>query len=101
MNAAAARVIVYTKPACVQCNATYKVLDKWGIEYEKIDISIDAASRDFVMSLGYLQAPVVYATFEDSSEPDHFSAFRPERIKELARRLGIDVDELQTARQAS
>ena len=27
-------ITVYTKPACVQCNATYKALDKQGIAYE-------------------------------------------------------------------
>ena len=32
-------VTVYTKPACVQCNATYKALDKQGIEYEVVDIT--------------------------------------------------------------
>ena len=32
-------VTVYTKPACVQCNATYKALDKQGIAYEKVDIT--------------------------------------------------------------
>ena len=34
-------ITVYTKPACVQCNATYKALDKQGIAYEKVDISLD------------------------------------------------------------
>ena len=32
-------ITVYTKPACVQCNATYKALDKQGIAYDKVDIS--------------------------------------------------------------
>ncbi|KRD18219.1 NrdH-redoxin [Mycobacterium sp. Root265] len=70
-------VTVYTKPACVQCNATYKALDKEGIAYEKVDISIDAEARDYVMALGYLQAPVVVAG------NDHWSGFRPDRIKAL------------------
>ena len=26
-------ITVYTKPACVQCHATYKALDKIGLEY--------------------------------------------------------------------
>jgi glutaredoxin-like protein NrdH len=26
-------ITVYTKPACVQCNATYKAMDKQGITY--------------------------------------------------------------------
>ena len=28
-------ITVYTKPACVQCTATYKALDKQGIAYER------------------------------------------------------------------
>ena len=71
-------VTVYTKPACVQCTATYRALDKAGIEYAVIDISTDPDARDYVMALGYLQAPVVVAG--DS----HWSGFRPDRIKELA-----------------
>ncbi|OBJ56490.1 redoxin NrdH [Mycobacterium sp. 1423905.2] len=71
-------ITVYSKPACVQCVATYKALDKQGIPYEKVDISLDVEARDYVMALGYLQAPVVVAG------DDHWSGFRPDRIKALA-----------------
>lgn len=71
-------ITVYTKPACVQCNATYKALDKLGLSYEKVDITQAAEARDYVMGLGYLQAPVVVAGDE------HWSGFRPDRIKKLA-----------------
>lgn len=71
-------VTVYTKPACVQCNATKKALDKAGLDYELVDISVDDTARDYVMSLGYLQAPVVVAG------EDHWSGFRPDSIKALA-----------------
>ncbi|WP_067658400.1 glutaredoxin-like protein NrdH [Nocardia harenae] len=71
-------ITVYTKPACVQCNATYKALDKAGVDYSVVDISQDDDARDFVMALGYLQAPVVVAGEE------HWSGFRPDRIKALA-----------------
>ena len=54
-------VTVYTKPACVQCNATYKALDKQGIAYDVVDITEVPEARDYVMALGYLQAPVVVA----------------------------------------
>ncbi len=70
-------ITVYTKPACVQCNATYKALDKQGLTYDVVDISEDDAARDYVMSLGYLQAPVVVA------DDHHWSGFRPDRIKAL------------------
>ncbi len=76
-------VTVYTKPACVQCVATYKALDKQGIVYEKIDISQDDEARDYVMSMGYLQAPVVVAG------SDHWSGFRPDRIKSLAGAVAV------------
>lgn len=71
-------ITVYTKPACVQCHATYKALDKQGLDYQVVDISTDDSARDYVMSLGYLQAPVVVAG------DDHWSGFRPDRIKRLA-----------------
>ena len=71
-------VTVYTKPACVQCNATFKALDKLGVEYEAIDISVDDEAREYVMALGHLQAPVVV------SGSDHWSGFRPDRVKALA-----------------
>ncbi|MGP4057743.1 glutaredoxin-like protein NrdH [Mycobacterium sp. 4D054] len=73
-----ATVTVYTKPACVQCNATYKALDKQGVDYAVVDITTDPEARDYVMALGYLQAPVVVAG------EDHWSGFRPDRIKALA-----------------
>ncbi|WP_433635612.1 glutaredoxin-like protein NrdH [Nocardia sp. CA-120079] len=76
-------VTVYTKPACVQCNATYVALDKTGIEFAVIDISADDEARDYVISLGYLTAPVVVV--EHAEAADHWSGFRPDRIRALAR----------------
>lgn len=71
-------VTVYSKPACVQCSATHRALEKAGIAYEKVDISLNAEARDYVMALGHLQAPVVVVG------NDHWSGFRPDRIKALA-----------------
>ena len=73
-----APVKVYTKPACVQCQATFRALDKLGIEYTKVDISSDSQARDYVMSLGHLQAPVVVVGAES------WSGFRPDRILSLS-----------------
>jgi glutaredoxin-like protein NrdH len=71
-------ITVYTKPACVQCNATYKALDKEGLDYEIVDITEVSEARDYVMALGYLQAPVVVAGGE------HWSGFRPDRIRAIS-----------------
>ena len=70
-------ITVYTKPACVQCSATFRALDRAGIEFDVVDISRDDAARDYVMSLGYLQAPVVV------TDTAHWSGFRPDRIRSL------------------
>lgn len=71
-------VTVYTKPACVQCNATYRALDKKGIPYNSVDLSTTPEALDEIKALGYMQAPVVV------TEEDHWSGFNPEKIEELA-----------------
>jgi glutaredoxin-like protein NrdH len=47
-------ITVYTKPACVQCNATRKAFDKLGIEYRIVDVAEDAEAYEYVLALGYL-----------------------------------------------
>jgi glutaredoxin-like protein NrdH len=44
-----------------------------------VDISTDLEAREFVMALGYLQAPVVYA-----GPDNHHSGFRPDQLKPVA-----------------
>lgn len=71
-------VSVYSKPSCVQCSATYRALDRQGIEYEVFDVSADEKALQTVKELGYLQAPVVV------TDSDSWSGFRPDKITELA-----------------
>jgi glutaredoxin-like protein NrdH len=70
-------ITVFSKPACVQCDATYRALTKHGLDYTVVDISTDAEALASVKALGYQQAPVVFA------DGDHWSGFRPDRIKGL------------------
>jgi glutaredoxin-like protein NrdH len=83
-------VTVYTKPGCVQCKATYSALDKEGIEYTVIDLTEDPVAHAHVMSLGYLQAPVVVAGDQ------HWSGFRRDRIKALTNRE-VFADQVEDA----
>ncbi|AFV14897.1 glutaredoxin (plasmid) [Mycobacterium intracellulare subsp. yongonense 05-1390] len=62
----------------MQCNATFRALDKKGIRYEKVDVTEHPEARDYVMGLGYLGAPVVYV-----SPTVHWSGFRPDRLASL------------------
>ncbi|MCS4535271.1 glutaredoxin-like protein NrdH [Corynebacterium sp. HS2168-gen11] len=70
-------ITLYTKPACVQCKATKRALDKAGLDYEMVDISVNEEAREYIMALGYLQVPVVMA------DGEHWAGFRPERISSL------------------
>ncbi|ANM06052.1 glutaredoxin-like protein NrdH [Rhizobium phaseoli] len=71
-------VTVYSKPACVQCTATYRALDRLGVDYDIVDISQDAEALDRVRSLGYMQAPVVIAGERN------WAGFRPDMISALS-----------------
>ena len=64
-------ITVYSKPMCVQCDATYRALDKQGLDYTKVD-------------LGYQQAPVVIAG------DDHWSGYRPDLIKAAAQASSME-----------
>lgn len=71
-------ITVYSKPLCVQCDATKRALNKAGVAYDVVDITEDADALARVKALGYVQAPVVITS------EDHWSGFRPDKIKAIA-----------------
>lgn len=70
-------VTVYSKPSCVQCNATYRALERKGVDYRVVDLSEDQEAFDMVRGLGYMQVPVVVAGDQ------HWAGFRPDMISAL------------------
>lgn len=68
---------IYTRPACVHCDATEKALTARGIEFETVDLSQDAAALERLRAQGFMSAPVVV------TEDDAWSGFRPDKIMEL------------------
>ena len=70
-------ITVYTKPSCVQCDATKRMMDKLNIEYETVDITVDAKAFDMIMAKGFKSAPVVI------TEDDSWSGFNPDKISGL------------------
>lgn len=76
-------ITVFTKPACVQCNATYRALNKAGLSYESIDLTVDETALDKMKALGFQQAPVVMRTDADGNVVDSWSGFRPDKHEEL------------------
>lgn len=79
-------ITVYSKPMCVQCDATKRAFDKQGVSYEIIDMSVDAEALEYVKSLGYVQAPVVMAGEQ------HWSGYRPDLIKKVAKEAALVVN---------
>ncbi|WP_343320524.1 glutaredoxin-like protein NrdH (plasmid) [Arthrobacter sp. TMP15] len=77
-----AMVTVYSKPACVQCNATYRALDSAGISYVIVDLAQAPGALEYITEdLGYSQAPVVIVNDDDEN---HWSGFRPDKIEKLS-----------------
>lgn len=70
-------VTVYSKPSCVQCNATYRALERKGVDYLVVDLSQDQEAFEMVRGLGYMQVPVVVAGDR------HWAGFRPDMISAL------------------
>lgn len=73
-------ITVYSKPSCVQCDATTRALDKAGIVYATVDMSADPDALERVKALGHLQAPVV--EIKTGGDPITWAGFRPDLIKQ-------------------
>lgn len=75
MNDAIA-IAVYGKPVCRQCIATTRKLDTLGLAYTYTDITEDPGAYDYVIGLGYKEAPVVVLSTGES-----WSGYRPEKLR--------------------
>ena len=74
-------VVVYSKPACVQCNLTKNRLDEKGIVYTTVDMTADPVALAYVKeTLGILSAPAVVAATPTGDET--WGGFRPDLIAE-------------------
>jgi len=74
-----AAVTVYTKPNCVQCDMTHKLLTRMNIEHNTVDVTQDPDAHAYVSGLGYSSAPVVVVNDGEA----HWSGFRPEQLRGL------------------
>lgn len=69
--------VVYTKPNCVQCDQTKRMLDKNGTPYTTVDITEDQEAYDKVVGMGFMSAPVVISGVKS------WSGFQPDLINSL------------------
>lgn len=68
---------VYTKPSCVQCDMTKRMLDNLNVEYNTVDITEDADALEMILSMGFKSAPVVI------TDTDSWAGFQPDKINLL------------------
>lgn len=68
--------IVYSKPDCVQCDRTKKLMDREGILFQERPIT-DEIAQEFTRQ-GLMSAPVV-----KTPDGQVWAGFRPDRIKAL------------------
>jgi len=73
-------ITVYTKPSCVQCTATFRAMDKLGLDYQVVDLAEDEQALLDLMARGHRSAPVVEA------DGQWWAGFRPDLIRGLAPR---------------
>ncbi|WP_051357729.1 glutaredoxin-like protein NrdH [Leisingera caerulea] len=70
-------VTVYSRPACVQCEATKRAMTQKGIAFTAVDLTDNPDAEAAVTALGHRSLPVVVAGNE------HWSGFQPGRIAGL------------------
>lgn len=71
-------VTVYTKPNCQPCRATKRWLDKRGVTYQTVDITMHPEDVEAAKFLGFYQSPVVVVgTWSD----DAWCGFDPEKLE--------------------
>lgn len=68
--------VVYTKPGCPACVGTKRKFDQLGVAYDVVDISEDHDARDYLLTQGFKEMPVV-VTARGS-----WTGYRPDRIKD-------------------
>ena len=68
---------IYTTPNCPSCRLTRQALDRAGITYEVIDLSVRPDLVEQMRSEGLLQAPIL----DDGTSRS--AGFRPDRIRAI------------------
>lgn len=70
-------ITLYSKPACLQCDATKIILEQNNISYKE-ELITTIENLALVKSWGFMQAPVINA-----GNGNRWSGFRPEKLAEL------------------
>jgi glutaredoxin-like protein NrdH len=70
---------VYSKPSCVQCDATKRQLKKKNTGHALLDATV-TANREMGLALGVMTAPLVIVRRADGSIADFWGGFNPPKL---------------------
>lgn len=87
---------VFSSEGCVQCNATYRFLDKRGVAYN-VDDAMEETNNAMVKNLGIMSAPAVLVRDGSGEIVDSWGGFRPDKISEHLPALELAGSELVAA----
>jgi glutaredoxin-like protein nrdH len=72
------KIIVYSKPNCMQCEFTKRVLREANIDFEVRDVSVSEKALEEVRKLNFKALPVVNAEGHKA-----FAGFRPDLLEKI------------------
>lgn len=78
------KIVVWVKPACVQCNQTKKEFDKRGIIYQVRELNRNPKAVERFLELGLMAAPIV------ETDTKRWAGFRLDKIKSLEQYLSTE-----------
>ena len=77
------KIVVYSKPRCVQCDAVKRKFDQAGVAYIEANLlELPREAVEELMEAGHRTAPIVSIISDDGSLYDEFSGFDPQKTRE-------------------
>ena len=73
------KITLYTKKPCPQCDMTKKVLARYGLAFDEVDLPSNPELLEKFKEEGLLQAPIVVL----GNDGRRWSGFRPDLLEEL------------------
>lgn len=70
-------ITVYSKPNCVQCDATKRHLTKLDLSFEVVDVTENLEAYNKIVDLGFQAVPVVI------TDSGSWSGYQPSKLDEL------------------
>lgn len=68
-------ITVYSRPSCVQCNATKRWIKNHGGSYEEKNVDADPEALQHVLDAGVQQLPFV------ETDEDSWAGYQPDKLK--------------------